>query len=231
MRDTINAIINVIKKYQIRVILIVAAVSSILISVLGIETDIVNLFVLAALFVLVGIIVVVALCQIFKPSEQDRTKECVLNELVKILGQFDTTSITTENFYKNEKNNFSSRSYEHFRLSYNILAFVQKQKTGHLEYVIKHKRTSGDVAEQNLKSLIGLATAMGSIFSLMNLSIEGDFQKFIGVLCVLGVSFAWALFINVTQYDGSDEKFYRDIIDDILSEDGDVKTINVPARN
>ncbi len=224
--------VNWIKRYKgIMALFIVACIVVGVIEFKGINDNMVNSIVVSVLLIFAFIMLVYYLFQIFKTSKQDKTRGDVLDELEKMLGYLDKNSITGKGFYQNEVDKFSSQSYEHYRLSYNILAFAQKQKTGRLEYVIKHKQTLGDAVKQTLKSLIGFATAIGSVFALINLSITGDFQKLIGALCILGATVALVLFTSINQYNGSDEKFYRDIMNDILSRDGDVKTIKVPARN
>lgn len=198
---------------------------------MGINDNMVNSIVVSVLLIFAVIMIICYLFQIFKTSKRDKTRGNVLDELEKMLGYLDKNSITREGFYQNEVDKFSSQSYEHYRLSYNILAFAQKQKTGRLEYVVKYKQTLGDVEKQTLKSLIGFATAIGSVFALINLSITGDFQKLIGALCILGATFALVLFTSINQYNGSDEKFYRDIMNDILSRDSDVESSEIPTED
>lgn len=206
----------------------------------GIDLEFVELIVLGCLSV---IMLITALHFTFQ-SEKAKKKSEVLDKIWEVLKMPSEPSnpaisssvkskIKEQEWYKQEKNDeINSRSYEHYRLSYNILVFIQEQQTNRLDYIVKHTLDLAEAINENIKVILGCATGITTVLAIVNLAVEGDLQKWLGTICLFGVSSLLALYAETEYHNNkSDEKFYRDIMDDILSTDEELKYIEVKSTN
>ena len=161
-------------------------------TICGIDLEFVELIVLVCLS---AIMLIIALHFAYQ-SEKVKKKSEVLDKIWEVLKMPSEPSessvkstIEQTEWYKQEKNDeINSRSYEHYRLSYNILVFIQEQQTNRLDYIVKHTLDLAEAINENIKVILGCATGITTIFAIANFVVEGDLQKMLGVICLLGVA-------------------------------------------